>query len=131
MGNQTVEQEKRGQTLPTSVTNNLYRRVRQLGRVISKIQSPGRPTLVLLVTDDTRNLKKLPRCRYQKSLRHYLTREALPVEANYRNLDSIVGGGTRPTLDELHDDTSDWNKSYHVSTPIPFVTPVVMVLYSL
>lgn len=43
--------------------------------------------------------------RYQKSLRHYLTREALPKESNYRNLASIVGDGSnrpRPTLDQLH-----------------------------
>uniref|UniRef100_A0A6A7FYV2 Na+/K+/2Cl-cotransporter protein n=1 Tax=Hirondellea gigas TaxID=1518452 RepID=A0A6A7FYV2_9CRUS len=44
--------------------------------------------------------------KYQKSLRHYLTREALPKESNYRNLQSIVDGSSaRPTLDELHDST--------------------------
>ena len=44
--------------------------------------------------------------RYQKSLRHYLTREALPKESHYRNLDSIVdGSGPRPTLDDLHHNT--------------------------
>ncbi|KAL7639364.1 UNVERIFIED_CONTAM: hypothetical protein RMT77_009865 [Armadillidium vulgare] len=43
--------------------------------------------------------------RYQKSLRHYLTREALPNESHYRNLNSIVDGSARPTLDELHDAT--------------------------
>ncbi|XP_018012761.2 LOW QUALITY PROTEIN: solute carrier family 12 member 2-like, partial [Hyalella azteca] len=45
--------------------------------------------------------------KYQKSLRHYLTREALPKESNYRNLESIVDGSERqrPTLDELHDST--------------------------
>ncbi|XP_076054160.1 bumetanide-sensitive sodium-(potassium)-chloride cotransporter-like isoform X1 [Oratosquilla oratoria] len=41
--------------------------------------------------------------RYQKSLRHYLTREALPKESHYRNLNSIVdGSAARPTLDDLH-----------------------------
>lgn len=43
--------------------------------------------------------------RYQKSLRHYLTREALPKESHYRNLDSIVDGSARPTLDDLHNNT--------------------------
>ncbi|XP_042861758.1 bumetanide-sensitive sodium-(potassium)-chloride cotransporter-like isoform X2 [Penaeus japonicus] len=44
--------------------------------------------------------------RYQKSLRHYLTREALPKESHYRNLNSIVdGGNVRPTLDDLHNNT--------------------------
>ncbi|XP_042219096.1 bumetanide-sensitive sodium-(potassium)-chloride cotransporter-like [Homarus americanus] len=44
--------------------------------------------------------------RYQKSLRHYLTREALPKESHYRNLNSIVdGSGVRPTLDDLHNNT--------------------------
>ncbi|KAL7639363.1 UNVERIFIED_CONTAM: hypothetical protein RMT77_009864 [Armadillidium vulgare] len=43
--------------------------------------------------------------RYQKSLRHYLTREALPKESHYRNLNSIVDGSARPTLDDLHDAT--------------------------
>lgn len=45
--------------------------------------------------------------KYQKSLRHYLTREALPTDANYRNLASIVDGSKRPrpTLDELHNAT--------------------------
>ena len=43
--------------------------------------------------------------RYQKSLRHYLTREALPKESHYRNLDSIVDGSARPTLDDLHQNT--------------------------
>ncbi|XP_066989480.1 bumetanide-sensitive sodium-(potassium)-chloride cotransporter-like isoform X3 [Macrobrachium rosenbergii] len=43
--------------------------------------------------------------RYQKSLRHYLTREALPKESHYRNLNSIVDGSARPTLDDLHNNT--------------------------
>ncbi|XP_071543225.1 bumetanide-sensitive sodium-(potassium)-chloride cotransporter-like isoform X2 [Panulirus ornatus] len=43
--------------------------------------------------------------RYQKSLRHYLTREALPKESHYRNLNSIVDGSVRPTLDDLHNNT--------------------------
>jgi len=44
---------------------------------------------------------------YTKSLRHYLTREALPKEQNYRNLESIVTGNgkARPTLDDLHENT--------------------------
>ncbi len=41
---------------------------------------------------DTKNLK---------SLRHY-TREALPRVDNYRNILSVHGHMTRPTLDELH-----------------------------
>lgn len=47
--------------------------------------------------------------KHQKSLIHYLTREALPTDANYRNLASIVDGPKkpRPTLDELH------NATYH------------------
>ncbi|KAL7639645.1 UNVERIFIED_CONTAM: hypothetical protein RMT77_010147 [Armadillidium vulgare] len=41
-----------------------------------------------------------------RSLRHYLTREELPRESNYRNVDSIVGGdGGRPSLKYLHDET--------------------------
>ncbi|KAB7505215.1 hypothetical protein Anas_08286, partial [Armadillidium nasatum] len=42
---------------------------------------------------------------YQRSLRHYLTREQLPREENYRNIDSIVGGQGRPSLNELHNET--------------------------
>ncbi|KAB7494130.1 Solute carrier family 12 member 1, partial [Armadillidium nasatum] len=42
---------------------------------------------------------------YQKSLRHYLTREQLPREENYRDIHSIVGGHGRPSLHELHNDT--------------------------
>ncbi|XP_018008645.2 bumetanide-sensitive sodium-(potassium)-chloride cotransporter [Hyalella azteca] len=45
--------------------------------------------------------------KYQKSLRHYLTREALPKESNYRNLKSIVDASLqpRPTLDDLQRNT--------------------------
>ena len=43
--------------------------------------------------------------KYQQSLRHYLTREALPKESNYRDIFSIHDGQARPTLDELHDST--------------------------
>ena len=46
--------------------------------------------------------------KYSKSLRHYLTREALPHESNYRNLESIVVDNSnrpRPTLEELHEST--------------------------
>lgn len=39
-----------------------------------------------------------------KSLRHQLTREALPRLDNYRNILSIQAGH-RPTLDELHNAT--------------------------
>lgn len=39
-----------------------------------------------------------------KSLRHQLTREALPRLDNYRNILSI-SAGHRPTLDELHNNT--------------------------
>lgn len=42
--------------------------------------------------------------RYQRSLRNYLTRETLPSEAHYRNLESVVGN-QRPTIDELHQNT--------------------------
>jgi len=41
---------------------------------------------------DTRNLK---------SLRHY-TREALPRVDHYRNVNSVYGHQSRPTLDDLH-----------------------------
>ena len=60
--------------------------------------------------------------KYQRSLQHYLTREALPKESNYRDIFSIKDGQARPTLDELHDSTyrgpkvsSDRieNKNYH------------------
>jgi hypothetical protein len=40
---------------------------------------------------------------YQRSLRHYITREALPSESNYRNIHSIHQ--ERPTLDDLHNAT--------------------------
>lgn len=39
-----------------------------------------------------------------KSLRHQITREALPRLDNYRNILSIQAGH-RPTLDELHNNT--------------------------
>ena len=45
--------------------------------------------------------------QYFKSLRYYLTRDALPSESHYRNLLSIgennVRKFSRPTLDELHE----------------------------
>ena len=45
--------------------------------------------------------------QYFKSLRYYLTRDALPSENHYRNLLSIgennVRKFSRPTLDELHE----------------------------
>ena len=41
---------------------------------------------------DTRNLK---------SLRHY-TREALPRVDHYRNINSVYGHQSRPSLDDLH-----------------------------
>ena len=53
---------------------------------------------------------------YFKSLRHYLTRDVLPAEHNYRNLLSLSRGGnseessrkfSRPTLDELHDENGE------------------------
>ena len=43
--------------------------------------------------------------RYQRSLRNYLTRETLPSEAHYRNMDSVMVGYSRPTIDELHNHT--------------------------
>ena len=46
--------------------------------------------------------------QYAKSFRHYLTREALPSESNYRNLLSFGRGGgaakQRPTLEELREE---------------------------
>lgn len=39
---------------------------------------------------------------YLKSLRHYLTRDVLPKDSHYRNLDALVESSSRPTLDELH-----------------------------
>ena len=50
---------------------------------------------------------------YFKSLRHYLTRDVLPAESNYRNLLSIARQNSesrkfsRPTLDELHDENGE------------------------
>lgn len=59
--------------------------------------------------------------RYQKSLRHYLTREALPKESHYRNLDSIVDGSARPTLDDLHHNTLRDNQVSGVPSTLCFV----------
>ena len=46
--------------------------------------------------------------QYHKSLRHYLTREVLPMENNYRNLLSFgrnsIRRQTRPTMEELRDE---------------------------
>jgi len=46
--------------------------------------------------------------QYRKSLRHYLTREVLPVESNYRNMLSFgrnsIRGYIRPTMEELRDE---------------------------
>ena len=46
--------------------------------------------------------------QYRKSLRHYLTREVLPLENNYRNLLSFgrnnIRGKLRPTMEELRDE---------------------------
>ena len=42
--------------------------------------------------------------KYLRSLRHYLTRDALPRETHYRNLGSIAEGRLRPTIDELRDE---------------------------
>lgn len=41
---------------------------------------------------------------YLKSLRNYLTRDALPDERHYRNQLSIRRKFLRPTMDELHDE---------------------------
>ena len=46
--------------------------------------------------------------KYSKNFSHYLTREALPYESNYRNLESIVADNSnrpRPTLEDLHEST--------------------------
>ena len=55
---------------------------------------------------------------YFKSLRHYLTRDVLPAESNYRNLLSfgrqnseVARKYSRPTLDELHDENGEVKKS--------------------
>ena len=52
---------------------------------------------------------------YTKSLRHYITREALPSENNYRHLDSIVqnNGPPRATLAEMLQNTYVGQVSYH------------------
>ena len=54
---------------------------------------------------------------YFKSLRHYLTRDVLPAEHNYRNLLSLARQNpeqarkySRPTLDELHDENGELNQ---------------------
>ncbi|KAB7503415.1 Solute carrier family 12 member 5 [Armadillidium nasatum] len=46
---------------------------------------------------------------FSKSLRQYLTRERLPREENYRDIQSIVDGQGRPSLQELHNDTHHQN----------------------
>lgn len=43
--------------------------------------------------------------KYQRSLRNYLTREKLPNEAHYRNLNSVMDGSGRPTMEDLHNAT--------------------------
>ena len=56
--------------------------------------------------------------QYHKSLQHYLTREVLPLENNYRNLLSFGNGRQsfrgklRPTMEELRDD--DDKRLYNV-----------------
>jgi hypothetical protein len=46
--------------------------------------------------------------QYHKSLHHYLTREVLPLENNYRNLSSFGNqsfrGKLRPTMEELREE---------------------------
>ena len=45
--------------------------------------------------------------QYAKSFRHYLTRDALPAESNYRNLLSFGRNsvkGQRPTLEQLREE---------------------------
>ena len=46
---------------------------------------------------------------YLKSLRNYLTRDALPDERHYRNQLSIKRKFARPTLEELHEDQENGN----------------------
>merc|ERR1719264_14206 len=50
--------------------------------------------------------------QYAKSLRYYLTREALPAESNYRNLLSFgrSSGKARPTLEELREEEGGLKK---------------------
>jgi len=54
--------------------------------------------------------KSIQNTLYAKSLRYYLTREALPSESNYRNLLSFGAQSSkmpRPTLEELREETSE------------------------
>ena len=61
------------------------------------------------------SFQSLTLIRYFKSLRHYLTRDVLPAESNYRNLLSLGRQNSqdvsrkfsRPTLDELHDEKGE------------------------
>ena len=68
--------------------------------------------------------------KYQKSLRHYLTREALPNESNYRNLESIVDGSNRQqrlTLDELHDSTYHEEVSKNMAIKILIYIHLILI----
>ena len=50
--------------------------------------------------------------QYAKSFRHYLTRDVLPSESNYRNLLSFSRSSQqkRPTMQELRDEETALNK---------------------
>jgi hypothetical protein len=60
---------------------------------------------------------------YLKSLRNYLTRDALPDERHYRNQLSIRKKFARPTLEELHEEQQEngnlLNKQVFVRIPGP------------
>ena len=64
---------------------------------------------------------------YFKSLRHYLTRDVLPAESNYRNLLSLGRQNSqskkfsRPTLDELHDENGDVRQQLLNASKVPQV----------
>ena len=52
--------------------------------------------------------------KYQRSLRNYLTREALPKEEYYRDLSEVVSGTARPTIDDLLQHTFHKKVSFNV-----------------
>ena len=72
---------------------------------------------------------------YLKSLRHYLTRDVLPAEHNYRNILSFTGQHNildkrRPTLDELHEDNNELRQELLKKTQDAKVEQIARVLLS-
>ena len=70
---------------------------------------------------------------YFKSLRHYLTRDVLPAEHNYRNLLSLARQNpdtarkySRPTLDELHDESGELNQKLLDAARTPKVSNLLI-----